>query len=393
MTQLLQVSVENELDLTLAYKKSIKAAELLGLSLSTQTAFATAVSEVCREIIDKTHDGLVIVQVHTEKDRFFLVAEIMYTEVPDTGSLQEGLLYAQKLVPVFEHRVSGGKGNIMLKLSVPRASKPSLTKVSDIKRYFDHVEPISPYEEVRKRNMELFQINEQSSLALKHAEYLIERKNEFLSIASHELKTPLTILRAFTQLALRADCSPEVLVHLKKVDVQAVKVQTMILQLFDIARTENNRSDYLLEVVDFNGYMEEISDLLHHLVPNHKLLIELGTSALVNLDKLRIEQVINNIIGNAAKYSSSGSTITLSTSIVDQHLVIAIKDQGMGMNAAELDKIFEKFYRVDGSSKSVNGLGMGLYISARIIADHDGSLSVESEPNQGSVFYIKLKTS
>ncbi len=391
MTQLLQVSVENEMDLTLAYRKSIKAAELVGLSLSTQTAFATAVSEVCREIIDKTLDGVVAVQVITEAHRFFLVGLINYTEVLDTGSIHEGLLYARKLIPVFDHYVLEGKGSIVLKLNIPRSAKLSYIRILEIQSYFEHVEPATPYEEVRKRNMQLFLSNEQSELALKHAEYLIEQKNEFLSVASHELKTPLTILRAFTQMALRSDCSPEVHTQLKKVDIQAGKVQTMILQLFDIARSENNRLDYHLELVDFNAYISEISDLLHHLVPKHQLVLDLCESVSLKIDRLRIEQVLNNIIGNASKYSSPGSTIILSTFLKENYLVISIKDHGMGMSAEELDKIFDKFYRVEQSSKSVHGLGMGLFISAKIIADHGGSIHVESVEGEGSTFYISLE--
>jgi signal transduction histidine kinase len=392
--QLLRVALENEMDLTLAYKKSIKAAQLLDLSLSTQTAFATAISEVCREVIDKTHEGLVSVEIESQGERLNLVALITYRESKGMPSLREGLAYAQKLVPVFNFSVVNSLGTIELKLAIPRAAKVDKATIQRIKTFFEKVEPLSPYEEIKQQNQQLSEINEQSEVALRQAEYLNDQKGEFLAVAGHELKTPLTILRAYTQMALRSENLEQVLSHLQKVDTQALKLQKMISQLLDISKIETGKADYQMETVDFKVYIEDMSDLIRQLVPAHDLVILLDNSASVTLDKLRMEQVMMNIAGNAAKYSPAGKQIILRTKIqTDGQLLVSFQDEGIGMSAVELQKVFDKFYRIEEITKFYNGLGMGLYICSKIVSDHGGKIWVESEKDEGCTFYFTLPLS
>jgi len=389
--QLVKVPVENEMDLTLAYKKTIKACELLGLSLSIRTAFATAVSEVCREVIDKTESGNVSIEIKGLNEPFQMAAIITFLEDKEMGSLEQGLQYARKLVPYFQYSTIDKQGLVELKWRIPRTAKITTVKLISVKSYFESVEPSTPYEEIRQRNAELHLINEQSEIALLQSEYINQQKNEFLSIASHELKTPLTILRAFTQLALRGGSPGQTLSHLEKIDVQARKIQTLIQQLLDIAKVENGQADYNNEQVDFNAYFSNMADLITQLVPTHQLVIELGETRLLSIDKLRIEQVILNIIGNAAKYSAPGTCINISTRISESgHLIIAVKDEGIGMSVDELQKVFDKFYRVESVIKKYKGFGMGLYISSKIINDHGGELWAESTGSSGSTFNILL---
>lgn len=391
MTQLVQVAVENEMDLALAYKKSIKAAELLGLSISTQTSFATAVSEVCREVIDKTHEGSVSIEIHGKKEPFQIVAIITYKETLKVGSLEAGLKYARKLVPQFSSSVLNGKGTIILQMGIPRASLVNNEKILAVKNYFENAGPNTPYEEVRQRNLQLFLNNEKSELALWQSEYLNEQKNEFLSVASHELRTPLTILKAFTQMALRSECSSVTVAYLKKVDAQATKMQALIQQLMDISKLENRETDYNKEQTDFNSFLNEIIELIPQLVPLHELIIDLDESVLVSIDKLRIEQVILNIVGNAAKYSPDSKQIRLSSkSNLNGEIIVSVQDYGIGMSPEELHKIFDKFYRVEQVSRKYNGLGMGLYISSKIINDHGGKIWVESVEGSGCTFSFSI---
>jgi signal transduction histidine kinase len=391
MIQLVQVALENEMDLTMAYKKSIKAAELAELSLSTQTSFATAVSEVCREIIDKTREGSLSLQIQGDTNRYDLAAVITYKESEGMESLREGLQYAKKLVSVFNHSIANFRGTIELKLGIPKSSRINPVKIQTMKNYFEQVGPNSPYEEIKQRNQQLFKSNERSEMALKQAEYLNEQKNEFLSVAGHELKTPLTILRAYTQMALRSQCSPETLSHLKKVDTQALKLQTMIMQLLDISKIETGKADYNMELVNFNEYLNDMIDLIRQLVPSHELIISMDEPQLLYIDKLRMEQVIMNIVGNAAKYSPGGKQIYLDTKFQPNgDLLFSVRDLGIGMSEEELDKVFEKFYRVEDVTKLYNGLGMGLFICSKIISDHGGKIWVESVKEQGCTFFFSI---
>ena len=392
MIQLVQISLENEMDLTIAYKRSIKAAELLGLSLSTQTAFATAVSEVCREVIDKTHEGSASIEVHNEGERYSLAAIITYKEVTGMESLQGGIQYAKKLIPLFNYSVKDALGTIALKLGIPRSAMVNRLKIITVKDYFGQAEPNTPYEEVRQRNLQLFMINEESEIALQQEKLLNEQKNEFLSVAGHELKTPLTILRAYTQMALRTNCGETTLAHLKKIDTQAQKLQTMILQLLDISKIEKGNADYNLEKTDLTGYLSDMSDLIRQLVPSHELIIEMDHHITeVVIDRLRMEQVIMNIVGNAAKYSPAGRKIMLRTKLIESgDLQISVEDEGIGMSEEELLKVFAKFYRVSDITRLYNGLGMGLYICSKIIKDHGGRIWVESIHGKSSTFHFTI---
>jgi signal transduction histidine kinase len=389
--QIVHVSLENEMDLTLAYKKSIKVAELIGLSRSTQTAFATGVSEVCREVIDKAFEGKVVIEIDFKNNKYVLGAAISYSLNGEDLALEEGLQYAKRLIPGFSHKVTDGKGAIDLEMGIPQSAKLTNAKVREIVNHFLKLEPTTPYEELKEKNYQLFLINEQSEIALQHLEYLNQQKNEFLTVASHELKTPLTILRAYTQMAAKSDCNPVTLSHLKKVDTQARKLQQMITQLLDISKIETKTVEYNKEAVSASSYMNNMADLIKQLVPNHELTISIDTSAIIFIDKLRMEQVIMNIVGNAAKYSPAGTLIRFSvTQTAANDVLFEVKDQGIGLSLDDQAKIFAKFYRAEEVTKNYNGLGMGLYISSKIVTDHEGRLWVESDGTNGSTFSLTI---
>lgn len=389
--QIVHVSLENEMDLTLAYKKSIKVAEMIGLSRSTQTAFATAVSEVSREVIDKAFEGKVELHIDYSAGKYQLQANIGYSLNGEDIVLEDGLQYAKKLVPGFKQNTTGAKGNIELQMGIPQSSKLTNAKVSSIVNYFANLEPSTPYEELKEKNYQLYLINEQSEIALQHLEYLNQQKNEFLTVASHELRTPLTILRAYTQMATKSDCSPLTLSHLKKVDTQARKLQMMVTQLLDISKIESKTVEYNMEAVAVDVYMNDMADLIKQLIPNHELSLKIDSSAMIIIDKLRMEQVIMNVVGNAAKYSPSGTQIQFLVSHIEGNEVLfQIKDQGIGLSAEDQAKIFGKFYRAEEATKQYNGLGMGLYISSKIIADHQGKIWVESNGTDGSTFLFTI---
>lgn len=395
MIEIVQVSLENEMDLTLAYKKSIKVAEMLGLTVSTQTAFATAVSEVSREIIDKTFDGKASIAVEQDKDRYLLTAQIFF-RYSDLRDFEQNLQYAKKLVPVLELVNNGETGNVKLQLSIPRSAKLNRARINLVKHYFDVEEPATPYEEVRMRNLELSKLTEEQQLQLKQSNYLNNQKNEFLSVASHELKNPLTIIKAYAQLALsvKEETSPAMSNYLKKIELQSSKLHALIQQLFDISKIESGQFDYKIEQVNINHYLNEIADLIKYTVPSHQLNITLSDDEFfANIDKIRIEQVLSNLIGNAAKYSSAGSEIDLKIlKGINNDITIVVKDKGIGMNEEVLTRVFDKFYRSEDVLKKYTGLGMGLYIASKIISDHGGKIWAESKLGEGSSFYFSLPT-
>jgi len=392
MTELIAISLENEMDLTLAYKKSMRVGELLGLTLSTQTAFATAVSEVCREVIDKAFEGLACLGVLNDSGRFFIVSKVTCRIDEYFNRSNDGLEYARKLIPILDVAVTGEQLTINLKLGIPRSARIDQRKVNEVKTQLIAEGPMSAYEEVKQRNAQLFELNQQHELALVHASYLDHKKNEFLSLASHELNSPLTVLRSFAQLAIRENKGQNAKLNnfLMKIEAQTAKLGNLVRQLMDISRMEEGQVTYQRETTRLQAYLQSVRESLQLLVTTHSLILEIDDDAQVFVDRLRIEQVLMNLVGNAAKYSEGGKTIRISTAIGNNVAAVSIADEGIGMSQETITRVFEKFYRSELAEKKYSGLGMGLYVSSRIIADHGGDMHIKSEEGKGSVITFRL---
>ncbi|HEX8377883.1 MAG TPA: HAMP domain-containing sensor histidine kinase [Pedobacter sp.] len=393
MLELITLTLENEMDLVLAQKKASKLSELLKLSISTQATFVTAIAELCRVVIDFTDTGILSLGLKQENNRFSLSGIIQYEAVAGAELSEESFFYAKKLIPLFQNYILSDKAVIEIGINLPRSVKLDPLTLKFLKDYFATEPPISPYEEVKRKNLELFVIAEDKDAQLRQSKYIDDKRNEFISIASHELKTPITIIKAFTQLALsgKSECSGQVKDFLKKIDAQSTKLNNLVQQLLDTSKIENGKLHYNYEEMEFNSFMEETSFLLTHLLPNHKLKLKLGEKIKVKIDRERMDQVLTNLITNAGKYSKSGSLVTVRTAITDTgDLKVSVTDEGIGMSNESIDKIFQKFHRDKQVVKGYSGLGMGLYIASEIITDHGGKIWVESIENSGSTFYFSL---
>ncbi|MFI5159501.1 MAG: sensor histidine kinase, partial [Sphingobacteriales bacterium] len=219
-----------------------------------------------------------------------------------------------------------------------------------------------------------------------------QQKTEFLSIASHELNSPLTVLRSYAQIALKIadDKDQKLKPYLVKIDQQTGKLIKLVRQLLDISKFEHGEFNYNYQPVNINAYLSSVIDNIRLIVDKHDIRLNVVEDAQVMIDEMRIEQVLSNLVSNAAKYSDVGTIITITTKIIDGQLVIAIADQGIGMSEESTIKVFEKFYRDNQIKMKYSGLGMGLYISSKIVQDHNGKITVISELDKGSVFSFGL---
>ncbi|RYZ45232.1 MAG: HAMP domain-containing histidine kinase, partial [Sphingobacteriales bacterium] len=220
-----------------------------------------------------------------------------------------------------------------------------------------------------------------------------EKKTEFISVASHEIKTPITIIKAYTQIAktMGDQCSPEVSELLSKVDVQTNKLLSLIHQLLDISKIENGNLAYSKEAVSLNLFVQDMVTVISNVVPEHKLHVSLGDDVTISIDRLRMEQVFSNLIVNAAKYSRGATSININASNDRPgYATISVQDYGIGMSAKSMESIFNKFYRDEDVMTTHSGLGMGLYIASKIISDHGGEIWAESTEGGGSTFYFTI---
>ncbi|HTI58556.1 PAS domain-containing sensor histidine kinase [Mucilaginibacter sp.] len=221
-----------------------------------------------------------------------------------------------------------------------------------------------------------------------------ERKNDFIAMASHELKTPLTSLKAYIQLLevkLSASPDPFVASSLTKALNQVNKMTTLIHGFLDLSKIEPGKLHLKKNIFDINKLVQDVIAENRVIAGTHSLKFTPHCEVKVNADREKIGQVISNYISNAIKYSPKGSTIALTTEIIENHVSVSVADQGIGIKPKDQEKIFQRFYRVeDDDMKHIAGFGIGLYLSSEIIHRHKGQISVQSEEGKGSVFSFTL---
>jgi PAS domain S-box-containing protein len=221
-----------------------------------------------------------------------------------------------------------------------------------------------------------------------------QRKNDFIAMVSHELKTPLTSIRGYMQmLQLKAKKAGDEFTNssLQKVERQVRKMTTLINGFLNISRLESGQIQMNRQHFCVNDLVTEIKDEYLDTVSTHPVIYQQVEDIMMNGDREKLGQVINNLISNAVKYSPQGSAIVLSCKIEDGSVLFSVKDNGIGIAEKNLPKLFDRYYRVQGQQTiTVAGFGIGLYLSAEIVYRHHGKIWAESEVNVGSTFYFSL---
>ncbi|MCX2480186.1 ATP-binding protein [Pedobacter sp. MC2016-15] len=220
------------------------------------------------------------------------------------------------------------------------------------------------------------------------------RKNDFIGMVSHELKTPLTSLKAYVQV-LHARSKKEentfAISSLNKVELQINKMSALINGFLNLSRLESGKIH--LHRVDFkmDELIAEIIEESQLVISTHEIRLIPCDAVLVNADRDKIGQVITNLISNAVKYSPRGELVELECRLIGDTVQVSVRDDGMGIREQDKDKLFDRFYRVESAhTESISGFGIGLYLSAEIIKRHGGEIWLESEKGIGSTFYFSL---
>ena len=218
-------------------------------------------------------------------------------------------------------------------------------------------------------------------------------KDEFISTVSHEIKTPVTSIKAYGQLLQRKmvqEENRENVFFLKKIDVQINRLTDLVHHLLDATRIDNNKLKFEPIILDLNGLASEIVDEIQQISPNHRLNFSPCQQSQVLADTERTRQVIVNMLTNAIKYSPKADKIDIFTYNKDNYAHFCVRDFGIGIPESQQAKIFDRFYQADERANATPGLGLGLYISHQIIDRQNGEMWVESIPGKGSDFYFKL---
>ncbi|HVT03428.1 MAG TPA: ATP-binding protein [Thermoanaerobaculia bacterium] len=231
--------------------------------------------------------------------------------------------------------------------------------------------------------------------ARRKVEDLSRLKDEFLSIASHELRTPVTSIKGYTQLARTLIQENDLATSVEYLDVaidQIDRMSRLILELLDVSRIETGRLEIRREPIEWRSLIRQVVERNHAAEPDRKFLEHLPEKTqIVHGDRDRLEQVLGNLMENAIKYSSDGTEITVRVKDEGDRVVTSISDQGIGIPADELGQVFERFHRGRHvSSSNYGGLGLGLYIAKQIVERHGGVIWVESREGQGTTFSFRM---
>lgn len=221
-----------------------------------------------------------------------------------------------------------------------------------------------------------------------------QRKDDFIGMVSHELKTPLTSLKAYLQILQRMDLltkDPMSQNMLGKSVKQVQYMNSMINGFLNVSRLDSGQLHLIKTVFDFQSLFAEIEDEVLSTIKTHHFLFKAPGKIMIRADREKIAQVLHNLVGNAVKYSPLRSTIKVDFSTNDNSLKVNVQDLGKGIAEEDQQRIFERYYRVKETSGGViSGFGIGLYLCREIIELHDGTIQVQSVKDEGSIFSFTL---
>jgi PAS domain S-box-containing protein len=221
-----------------------------------------------------------------------------------------------------------------------------------------------------------------------------QRKNDFIGMASHELKTPLTSLTALVQVLqqkLKDSSDAFVPQALTKAALQAKKMSSLINGFLNVSRLESGKIEINRGKFELNALISEQLEEIALSISTHTFDFKPLHPVELFADREKIGSVISNLLSNAVKYSPKGKLVTVECSVVENEVLISVKDEGMGIRQHDLAHIFDRYYRVGSEhTRHISGFGVGLYLSAEIVQRHSGRIWVESEKGVGSTFYFTI---
>ena len=222
-----------------------------------------------------------------------------------------------------------------------------------------------------------------------------QQKDEFIALASHELKTPVTAIKGYAQSGLRAAVKLEderLMRTLRVIDEQSNRLTRLINELLDVSRTQNNTLSLYAEPFDLRRLADEVVHNLQLTAPDFALDLQLPTVPTpVNADRQRIEQVLVNLVQNAIKYSGPSERVEVSIAVEGDEVITRVRDFGVGIPLDQQTQVFDRFFRARNvSARHYSGLGLGLFIVRGIIERHGGRIWLQSVEGAGSTFAFAL---
>lgn len=391
MIKIEEITLQNEYDLMRSLRHSFNFMEQLGFPVSAQTTFASAISEISRYIINQSGSGSLTIGLEKMIDQFLLKAEVKFNNtVPDQDV---HLSFTEDNISLYKIQELGAENIIGVQVHVPPQAKvnvaQSVQQLFSLGSHSVHANANTS----AQQNKSLQNLLAEKEQQLTRLRQLDNKKNEFLAMLSHELKTPLSVIHAYIQIAEKQNntCSALVQDLHDKIDSQVSKMYGLIQQMLDVTRIEKGKLAYHMKATHLNTFIRDVVHSMEQVIKDHQLEVQLDADVMVHIDPVRMDQVLSNLIQNAAKYSEKNTRISIETMIQDQsQVILLVRDEGRGMSDGCMKNVFDMFYRSEDVVQTHAGLGMGLYIASRIVAEHGGKIWAESVLGKGSVFYLSL---
>lgn len=220
-----------------------------------------------------------------------------------------------------------------------------------------------------------------------------KRRDEFISTASHELKTPITSQKAFGELLeqlIDKNGDTKYKLYIQKINQQTDKLTRLIEDLLELSRVQAGRLIIKFKKFRFDDLVDEIVDNTQ-MTTKHRIIKKGQTNTVIKGDRERLGQVFTNLLANAIKYSPKADKVIITSEVKDGAIQVSIQDFGIGIQQNYHQKIFERFFRVTGDDeKTYPGMGIGLHVSQEIVKNHNGKMWIDSEKGKGSIFYFTL---
>ncbi|KZN99315.1 hypothetical protein A4244_05610 [Bacillus badius] len=259
----------------------------------------------------------------------------------------------------------------------------------------DNIQKYGLFEKIQlpqKKHDEIFQLADNFNRMIDYLEEIFQKQEQFISDASHELKTPLTVIENYASMLNRwGKDNPDLLNEgIETIQDESKRIKNMVEQLLDLAAI--NKQPFEIEVINITELCKQTAKRLE-VATNRSIRVINDSKSILGLsNKEKFVQILFILLDNALKYSQKEVTVKVSQN--EDRAVIQIMDQGIGIPENDIPRLFERFYRVDKSrTRATGGRGLGLAIAYSLIKQSDGFISIESELNKGTIVTVTLKAS
>ncbi|MNY00320.1 Sensor histidine kinase YycG [compost metagenome] len=219
---------------------------------------------------------------------------------------------------------------------------------------------------------------------------LSDKKDEFIALASHELRTPMTTIKGYLQVLSRQDLPAMNKLFVERSLNQINKLNSLVEDMLQMSKIEAGKLEFNSELFDLRQMLAEMAHTFGYSYPSHQLITTLPDLKItISGDPQRIEQALVNLLNNAVKYSPKADKVYLTLELQDDQAIVKVRDLGIGLSKDQQKNIFSRFYRAE-NTKGISGLGLGLYLTKQIIDRHHGTITFESAEGRGSEFSFIL---